>query len=670
MTLLTLFGLSGFFLGTVLHFLLMTVVLRRRSRRRLERMLVALLAGLFVWYLGNLLGLILRQMDLQRVSAALVGVDIAAFLGLSFLPALLAHTHWLYYREFFTTERWEKNATVAALVALYLPLVFLPEAVNQLSRAPGVPPLAKLGPLQPGFLVLLATAYFLSAGIQVRVLQRSRDRVERQVFRRLLPFFVGIPIFTFAVFGWQPVPSESSGSLLVLLAQMASLAPTFIVAYYMYRHQFLEITVQRSIASALVILVTLAIYLAGIRRLVTYLEQEFAAPPLLIEGVLLAAVLLLFHPLGRWMESWVGRLLRGELRRYRALAEEIRRESYRALSPVRLKQLIEALLERELPVSKVEIHLDSSDSGKLSRGSCYPLRSGSRQLGVMEVRLLEDRYGTGHREALRSLSAVVANALEHSRMLEEQMRMERELAAKSHLENLGQMAASIAHNVKNPLSSMKTLLQLRAERTRHDQEQRDEISMMIKEIDRLSKTVTALLRFSRLESDRKDSGGKGIRVRQVLERIRDVFGGDLTSRNIEMKLEVDDSLPLLAVRTDALNDILSNLVSNAIEASPSDSRVTLAASSSGGHLQLSVEDQGAGIPDAVGQRLFDPFVTTKSQGTGLGLAIVKRRVDQLGGTIQVGRGTKSRGTRFVIRIPLDGDLALSSPGIQAEEHRR
>ena len=121
-----------------------------------------------------------------------------------------------------------------------------------------------------------------------------------------------------------------------------------------------------------------------------------------------------------------------------------------------------------------------------------------------------------------------------------------------------------------------------------------------------------------------------------------------------MQIKVSDGSAMVAASAEAVNDIVSNLVVNALEATPSGGRVMVSAASKGGVCTLAVEDDGPGIPAALREKILQPFFTTKSQGTGLGLAIVARRVAEFGGKMDWESPLKDgRGTRFHVALPME-----------------
>jgi len=282
----------------------------------------------------------------------------------------------------------------------------------------------------------------------------------------------------------------------------------------------------------------------------------------------------------------------------------------------------------------------------------YPLIASERPIGFLEIQHPQTDSGS-EREAMRFLANEIAVASSGGRSLAAQLQMERELAQKSHMEELGRMAASVAHNVKNPLSSMRTLLQLLEEADNLTSDQKDEIRMMIREIDRLSSTVTSLLKFSRLDSDSRGRSAEWatVSLRELAGSLRGVFAGDLEARAV--RLEICENDVTLRSKPEVLTDILSNLLMNAIEASPVGGAVRIWFEKDETHVRLNVEDEGAGITERVRGKLFEPFVSTKSRGTGLGLAIVKKRIEQLEGTVSYLSPVKTTGgTRFTVSVPV------------------
>src|SRR6267142_2078086 len=244
-------------------------------------------------------------------------------------------------------------------------------------------------------------------------------------------------------------------------------------------------------------------------------------------------------------------------------------------------------------------------------------------------------------------------ALDLCRLIEEQLRLERELAERERLALVGQMAASISHNLKNPLGSMKTILQVQLENPELPDSMRAETKIVLEEVGRLSTKLNQLLQFSR-PAVRGGSAIGSCDARVAVEEVAGVLSHEAERRGVKMQTKVSGNSAKVAASAEALHDIVSNLVVNALEATPRGGRVLVAAVSKGSECVLAVEDDGPGVPVALQEKILQPFFTTKSQGTGLGLAIVARRVTEFGGKMGCESPVRDgRGTRFQVTLPLE-----------------
>ena len=239
------------------------------------------------------------------------------------------------------------------------------------------------------------------------------------------------------------------------------------------------------------------------------------------------------------------------------------------------------------------------------------------------------------------------------RLIEEKLRLERELAERERLALVGQMAASISHNLKNPLGSMKTILQVQLENPELPDSIRGETRMVLEEIGRLSTKLNQLLQFSR-PAVRGGNGAASCDLATVVEEVAGVLSHEAERRGLKLQTQVSAANGKVAITAEALNDIVSNLVVNALEATPRGGHVAIQALRAQKECHLLVEDDGPGIPAMLRERILRPFFTTKSQGTGLGLAIVARRVSEFGGKVDWESPVKDgKGTRFKVTLPME-----------------
>jgi signal transduction histidine kinase len=230
------------------------------------------------------------------------------------------------------------------------------------------------------------------------------------------------------------------------------------------------------------------------------------------------------------------------------------------------------------------------------------------------------------------------------------------LAERERLAVLGQMAASISHNLKNPLGSIKTILQVQMENPQLPDTMRSETKMVLDEIGRLSAKLNQLLQFSR-PVVRGGIVEATCDARAIIEQVAGVLRHEAERRGILLEASLPEGGVTIAAGAEAASDIVSNLLVNALEAAPRGGHVSASAAASDGACVLTVEDDGPGIASAAREKMLQPFFTTKAQGTGLGLAIVARRVSEVRGHLDWESPVKEgRGTRFRVSLPIQAEV--------------
>ena len=220
---------------------------------------------------------------------------------------------------------------------------------------------------------------------------------------------------------------------------------------------------------------------------------------------------------------------------------------------------------------------------------------------------------------------------------------------KEKLMALGHLAAGVAHEIRNPLSSIKGLAKYFAERTPAGGESHELAQVMAKEADRLNRVVSELLELvkpAHLTLQRVD-------LNEVITHSLHLVSQDAQSREIQLQFTPNAALPAIQADPDRLTQVLLNLYLNAIHAIGHQGTVTVSASeSSADRVKIRVTDSGKGIaPDQL-EAIFTPYFTTKADGTGLGLAVVQNIIEQHGGTIQV-TSVEGRGTVFTLWLPIN-----------------
>ena len=263
-----------------------------------------------------------------------------------------------------------------------------------------------------------------------------------------------------------------------------------------------------------------------------------------------------------------------------------------------------------------------------------------RSLGTMTEKLIRDE------EALRRKVFEVEAAT--SRLKEAQHR----LVGSERLASVGRLAAGLAHEIGNPISALMGMQDLLLEGGLSESEQRDFVERMRRETERIHRILRDLLQFARPGAR---SSSEPIEPGDVSAAITDtatLVAPQKALKEVEIQLDIEQDLPLVPLSREQLVQILLNLMLNAADAVGGGGHIGVRARTTGGQVELTVEDDGPGVPKAIRERLFEPFATTKEvgRGTGLGLAVCRGLVEAAGGTIALDE-QHTAGAKFVILLP-------------------
>jgi len=241
-------------------------------------------------------------------------------------------------------------------------------------------------------------------------------------------------------------------------------------------------------------------------------------------------------------------------------------------------------------------------------------------------------------------AVIVLRDLREIKQLEEKVRRSEKLAA------IGKLAAGVAHEIRNPLSSIRGFAQFLSQGLKDSPKEQAYAQTMVSEVDRINRVVTDLLTFARPTTAEAVPAD----VTELVEHCVRLVQADADSRNITLRRNITD-LSKVRLDTNQLTQALLNLLLNAMQAVESGGTIEIGAAlkPSDDRLLLWVEDNGAGIQPDKFEKIFDPFYTTRAKGTGLGLAIVHKIVENHQGEIGVESppAGKKKGSRFTLFLP-------------------
>jgi two-component system sensor histidine kinase HydH len=256
----------------------------------------------------------------------------------------------------------------------------------------------------------------------------------------------------------------------------------------------------------------------------------------------------------------------------------------------------------------------------------------------------ENRRCTGAVIILRDLTEI--------KHLQEKVRRSQRLAA------IGELAAGVAHEVRNPLSSIRGFAQFLVHVLKDRPQEREYAEIMVKEVDRINNVVTNLLSFARPAKPEPTATDIAKLINHTVRLVEE----DARLRNVTIRFSASDGLDKINVDGSQITQVILNLILNALQAVEFGGNILIDARGVDSNtLKITVQDDGMGIPPDQAEKIFNPFYTTREKGTGIGLAIVHMIVENHRGEINVVSPVpgKSKGTLITINLPISGPVTTA-----------
>jgi PAS domain S-box-containing protein len=288
--------------------------------------------------------------------------------------------------------------------------------------------------------------------------------------------------------------------------------------------------------------------------------------------------------------------------------------------PDRLLVLIKEVLESHLTIENEKIKIRRTTPNRIVEVNAFPFRSEQGSM-LGTVFFIKD---------ITQISA-----------------MEEQLKRADRLSALGVLAAGIAHEIRNPLTGMKMIVQLLASEFSTDDQRREPLGIIQKEIDRLEGIIGNLLDFARPTKPKAVE----VKVSEVIDDCYLLVKNQLKKQGIKFSKSFDPDCPKITGDPDQLKQVFINIMTNAIQALQPGGNLKVEIKCQDQSLVIAFEDDGSGIPASRLQDIFNPFMTTKEDGTGLGLSMAQRIVEEHGGRIEV-QSTPNEGSTFYVFLPV------------------
>jgi two-component system sensor histidine kinase HydH len=233
--------------------------------------------------------------------------------------------------------------------------------------------------------------------------------------------------------------------------------------------------------------------------------------------------------------------------------------------------------------------------------------------------------------------------LSQVKSLEDELRRSERMAA------LGKMAAGVAHELRNPLSSIKGLALLLRSRFQEKSNDQQTADILVQEVERLNRSISELLDYTRPQKLMMGD----VHPEEVVRKAMSLIRMDAESMGVMMEIHAVENVPVIQADQDKLNQVFLNLFLNSIQAMEHGGRLDIYVASEGRNITFTVKDTGCGVHKEDLPRVFDPYFTTKPEGTGLGLALSAKIIEEHGGTISV-QSDPDNGTIVTVILPANG----------------
>jgi len=687
-----LIGFAGLF-----EIVLLLLLLQPINRTHVAAWLKWLLAGAFLYHLGYFLRLLFQN---ERNSSA-VWPDRLAMCGLCFglllMPSAMLHAA-LRLRNYRTSKSMLNASPSLWFGLLYLPLVLMGPASWLIVTGAQGDLMASVAPLTLIYLSWLAIANFASAIIFVAVGFGIDDRSAKHFFLLMSGILILLTAGAvgYACFGvgtpWEPISR--------ILMGLAPLFPGVVFVWFVLKCRLLPVVFEQSIVYGGIVLVCLLMHRLIVTPMALALRSRFDVDLIIFEVLIVTGLIWWIRPLRRRVSESLRFLLspsvfrvRDETRklaieiaqnalpsldeRCRWFAQELCRrfelqwvsviclnmddpdgpllghmtaKSPDALSHLKSTSMLEPFALWNRPVERGDAHaIPVSDfMEKVACDVLFPMRY--KAIFGMVLFGSRNRFDRLADEQIMAISVLIdqfAATLQNQR--DEQLRRRAELSSlqQEKLSTLGLISGSLAHELRNPLSSIRTIASLVAEDLPQSNSNHRDLNMIVTEVDRLNRTLQRMLDFARPP----DAENRITHPDRVIERLVAIM--DHYAKKCSTRVEMDLQCPNITIEASdaSLNEVFMNLIKNAIEAA-SEKRNGMVRIQSQCHHEIyrvSVSDNGNGIQEVRLSKIFLPFETSKATGTGLGLYIVSERVREIGGSIHV-ESQQGQGSVFTVEV--------------------
>ncbi|WP_437185321.1 sensor histidine kinase [Planctomicrobium sp. SH668] len=683
--------------AAVLDIVLLLSMLERQNWKYVTVWMLLLTSGVWVWHSADFVqALLSRSMSPHADRGLWMSKSVMAF-GLLLMPCAMLHG----LHRFTTTGIGVAVRSNPWLALYYTPILMIIPISAQLGVAPRelfVDALSLY--FWPYVCFMGATNLIVSVGMW-RLKQHTDIPSLINFYHAMCLTLVGITLFNVFVLAFGVHLWPWCARYQLMSVALTPCLPTIIFAYYVLRFQLLPIVIERTLTYGAILAGAMLLHQLVMQDIVESFQDEYGINFGIVEGVAVMGLILFYQPL-RDRVSEALRYLFGSSssRRGKNRSISVELAARTGDSPESILDWFTEAARTSFQVETVACILYHSDRAlahySISSSQVTPPHTQEfpddvrRLINVLETleKKVCTRYDAPNQEVLdlmqdANLTAVIRidnvpqnglilvgsqnfrqslsdeeltalillveqlqATLHNSRLIEDRAEAERLALQNEKLSSIGLMAGSIAHEVKNPLSSIKAIATVMREELGEASPHKEDLRLIVNEIDRLAQTIAQLLEVAR-PAERGIGGGS---ISESLEQTTQLLKHLARQLDVTLDSEIERFNGLSQASTGTLREIFFNLISNAIEAAGRGGTVRVQGFAREDSFIVQIQDTGPGLAHDVQQKLFEPFITTKSTGTGLGLYVVKRRVVESGGKIEF-VSSREAGTTFTVTLP-------------------
>jgi len=679
--------------------LLLTLV-DRRNWRHLAVPIAMLALAVWLFHTGKFLDLMLVGATGRWALGFQWLSKIAMATGLALMPSGLLHAVMrLRHSGFALIRRPQPRYAI-----VYLPLFVLIPAGWWLWHSPGGDFLQILAPLVAPFTAWMVLVALVSAAVLLRLRSRFAATEYQRFFVWMAVVLCLMALVLVVLIASTRLGGHVVDQYLLLVVVISFLLPAFVFGFFVIRYNFMRLMIEQTIVYGTIVVSFLLFHRLIVGDMTDALGQRFGFDFGVIEGLAVCVLVLGYRPLRERISEALRYLMGSRVSDVRwgsnQLAVEMSRHAEddpRQLLEWFVGSLAEALdvpyaagwlwdekkcsrfrtSGRDVQIAqtaandllnRLEVHglqdctrrrspdvglldcLKSADAGVAMRLEA----GGWRGLFLLGHRPYRPGLGEEELNAIRLLVEQFGVTLRNRELWQRTLVAERRALEQERLSTLGLLASCLAHEVKNPLSSIKTIATVMVEQLGGDSQHAKDLNLILGEVNRLDRSTNELLGFARPSGRDQRCHCPKTAVQVTVQFLTHAA----RRHSVQIETTFETGLRPLAADENAVREILFNLLGNSIDAAGEGGRVHVGCHEEKEHFVATFTDDGPGISSEVQDKLFEPFATTKPGGTGLGLYIVSRRVRELGGEISCSTDT-NEGTTYTVKLPVYHDGMMS-----------